>query len=210
MKGLGNVVGTLISGLGGGGNTLFALTSVLTTLGSKQIAQGLTGFVTNADKAKQNAKILNAELEIMERFKGLDIDDSVIKELVGMKQEVLSFGELVTDAQQNATDATINMIVQLRNQYDELTKNADAAKQYATQVKAAYDHSDDGTELDEKDALQRQIKQVPKAEDAVINMSKAINASDEWFDPKVQISVKDRFDLLNAAAQALTSEIETT
>ena len=127
-----------------------------------------------------------------------------------MKQEVLSFGDLVTDSQQNATDATINMIVQLRNQYDELTKNAEAAKNYAAQVKAAYDHSEDGTELDEQDALNRQIEQVKKADGKSVDYIKAANETDKLFSSDIAASVEDRFQALEFAAKEITNEIETT
>jgi hypothetical protein len=55
MKGLGDIVKNLIGGMGGGGNTLLALASTLTTLGSEHIARGLAGLATNAKNAKNNA-----------------------------------------------------------------------------------------------------------------------------------------------------------
>ena len=52
----------------------------------------------------------------MERFKGVSVDDDTLKEIINMKKQILEYGDLVTDAQQNEVDAIINSIVQLQNQ----------------------------------------------------------------------------------------------
>lgn len=164
MKGLGDIVKNLIGGMGGGGNTLLALASTLTTLGSEHIARGLAGLATNAKNAKNNAAILNAELEIMEKFKGLNIDDSVTKELINMKQKILSYGNLATDEQQNELDAIINTIAQLENQRSEWDENAKAAARYALAVQEVYaNHSEDDVVISPAEAIQTQMNDIKGA-----------------------------------------------
>ena len=205
-KGLGDAVKALVSGLGGGGGTLLALSSVFTKLGSKNIAQGLMNLSQNARTAKNNAAILNAELEIMERFKGVSIDDDTLKEVINMKKQILEYGDLVTDAQQNEVDAIINSIVQLQNQKEELVANTDAAKKYSAAVLEAYDAG--RGEIDEKEAVKLQVKDLKKADKASDGFVAGANESEKLFDGTTfQGPLIERFELLKFSVKEIADTI---
>lgn len=135
MSAVAKTMSTLVNGLGGGGNALLTLGSIATTVFSKNIAQGLTKVAVNMRNTKDNAAILNAELEIMEKFKGLKFDDSVTKHLIQMKKDVLEYGHLVTDEQQNEVDAIINTTAQLANQKEEWLALVEEVRKFAIEKK---------------------------------------------------------------------------
>ena len=212
VKVLGDAVKGLVGGLGGGGNTLLALGSTFSILGSKNIAQGLMNLTENSRNAKHNAKILNAELEIMEKFKGANIDDAVIQKIIKYKEEISGFGNLVTDEQQNELDAIINTTVALAEEEAQIKANMSAAEAYAESVREAYTIKEEigGEEVElvgDKEALARFLADLEEAEGRQSAITKLGSSGAKFTASDSKMNVEERFKGLTGNAQALMDEL---
>ena len=109
-----NGLTTFVDSIGGGANTLMLLGSIGTKVFSKQLAQGIGTTISNLQAAKYNATQVQAEFELLEQFKGVPMADKAFKDLIKWKEELLGFGKLVSEEQQNEA----NSIMKNRNELE--------------------------------------------------------------------------------------------
>lgn len=121
-------IATLVDNIGGGKTVLAELGSLGVRVFSKQIAGGISTTIANFKNVKSNAEQLNAQLEILQQYKGLSALDEDTKELVNMKQEIVDLGSVATTEQQNIANGFIEQINALQNQKKQLEENEEAAK----------------------------------------------------------------------------------
>lgn len=121
-------IATLVDNIGGGKTVLAELGSLGVRVFSKQIAGGISTTIANFKNVKSNAEQLNAQLEILQQYKGLSALDEDTKELVNMKQEIVDLGSIATIEQQNVANGFIEQINALQNQKKQLEENEEAAK----------------------------------------------------------------------------------
>lgn len=134
LTGLVTGMANFTEAVGGGGNALLLFGSVGTQVFSKQIAQGIATMINNFRAAKDNAVQLNAQLEIMQQFKGININDTATQRLIEMKEQILSLGSLVTSEQHNIANAMIQSTNNLNNQEQEWKENLAAAEAYIKRI----------------------------------------------------------------------------
>ena len=134
LTGLVTGMANFTEAVGGGGNALLLFGSVGTQVFSKQIAQGIATMINNFRSAKDNAVQLNAQLEIMQQFKGININDTATQRLIEMKEQILSLGSLVTSEQHNIANAMIQSTNNLNNQEQEWKENLAAAEAYIKRI----------------------------------------------------------------------------
>lgn len=121
-------IATLVDNIGGGKTVLAELGSLGVRVFSKQIAGGISTTIANFKNVKSNAEQFNAQLEILQQYKGLSALDEDTKELVNMKQEIVDLGSVATTEQQNIANGFIEQINALQNQKKQLEENEEAAK----------------------------------------------------------------------------------
>lgn len=134
LTGLVTGMANFTEAVGGGGNALLLFGSVGAQVFSKQIAQGITTIINNFKTAKENVIQLNAQLEVMQQFKGININDEATQKLIEMKEQVLSLGSLVTSEQHNIANSMIQGTNELNNQEQEWRENLVAAEAYIKRV----------------------------------------------------------------------------
>lgn len=121
--------------VGGGGNALLLFGSIGTQIFSKQIAQGIATMISNFRAAKENATQLQAELQILQQFKGININDSATRVLIDMKQQILDLGDLVSSEQHNMANSMIQGTNELQNQKEKWDANIKAVEQYVQRLR---------------------------------------------------------------------------
>lgn len=123
--GVGTVLANAIDGLGGGGEALLMLGSILMQVFSKQLASGISGFVSNIDNAKYNAQQLADKMMLLDevgRIKNLDDGTQKIKE---MEAALLSLSGVMSESQINEGQ----MFIKQQNELYESKEAMDALKQ---------------------------------------------------------------------------------
>ena len=128
-------VANFTEAIDGGGNALLMFGSIATRVFSKQIAQGIVTTINNFRAAKENATQLQAELQILQQFKGININDSTTKALIQMKQQVLDLGDLVSSEQHNIANSMIQGTNELQNQKEKWDANIQAAEEYIKRLR---------------------------------------------------------------------------
>ncbi len=114
--------------IGGGKNVLLGLGAIGTQVFSRQIASGIATSILNMRGLQENAVKLQAQMEILEQFHGLNINDSDTRELIGMREQILSYGKVVTEQEHQIANSIINQTHELQNNKAEW----EATKQAAT------------------------------------------------------------------------------
>ena len=191
MTTVANSITALVDGLGGGGNTLLALGSIATTVFSKNIAQGLTSVISNMKVAKNNAAILNAELEIMEKFKGINVDDETTKSLIAMKEKVLEYGDLVTDAQQNELDGIINNTVKLQEEKEAWDNVLTSIEEYRDVLSSQSSFSNENLTAEEGEQIKGNLRANKVGEEGVTESSKETKANLEILQKNLMATQKN-------------------
>lgn len=135
LTGLVTGMANFTEAIGGGGDALLMFGSIGTQVFSKQIAQGIGTMINNFKAAKSNAAQLQAELEIVQQFKGININDNATKVLIDMKQQVLELGDLVSSEQHTFANSMIQSTNALQNQKQEWDNNVKAAEDYLARIR---------------------------------------------------------------------------
>ena len=128
-----DLLGNFADAIGGGGNALLLLGTIGTQVFSKQIAAGLATTIMNFQTAKENAIQLSAEMEILNQFDNVDIDDSRTQRLIEMKRQQLDLTKSLTAEERNISNEFIQ-------QQNELYKEEDALKALADEASVLYEH----------------------------------------------------------------------
>lgn len=120
----------LVDGIGGGSGALLSFGSIAGRVFSKQIAQGIATTITNFRNAKENAAQLQAQMELLGQYKGLDLQDNTTQKLIKWKEEIINLGSLVTNEQHNEANAIIQSTNQIQNEADAWEENKRKAEEY--------------------------------------------------------------------------------
>lgn len=128
-----DLLGNFADAIGGGGNALLLLGTIGTQVFSKQIAAGLATTIMNFQTAKENATQLSAEMEILNQFDNVDINDSRTQRLIEMKRQQLDLTKSLTAEERNISNEFIQ-------QQNELYKEEDALKALADEASVLYEH----------------------------------------------------------------------
>lgn len=197
LTGLVTGMANFTEAIGGGGDALLLFGSLGTQVFSKQIAQGIATMINNFRAAKDNAIQLNAQLEIMQQFKGININDTATQKLINMKEQVLSLGSLVTSEEHNIANAMIQTTNDLNNQEQEWKENLSAAEAYIKRIGEFNNVSLSNTKTDstgnvikeysdeksysqghqqEKQALEDYQKELQKTTNEINNYKKALSS----------------------------------
>ena len=143
-------VANFVESIGGSHGVLLTLGALGTQVFGKQLAQGLATTITNLKKSKENAKQLNAELEVFKQFKELKVDDPQFKALINMKERILALNKTLTDEQREEANLALERRNNLENElvlWKEKVEEAQRFYQLAT-----------GTNIGEKQSAEQLLK----------------------------------------------------
>ena len=73
----------------------------ITQITSKDLTKNLSGVIANIQRATENANKLKAEMAINEIYKNVGLKDETLKKMIGMKEQILGYGDLPSDEQNN-------------------------------------------------------------------------------------------------------------
>lgn len=131
-------IGQFIDGIGGGGNLLLGIVSILGHRFSNEIAMGIGQAAYNMNAMKENAIQVNSELLIMSKYE--DVSQDAIQKMVALKKEQLRAEKFLTEEEKEQYEFLIKQTAELHNQLD-------AAKQKETDL-AEYYKKETGNVLD--------------------------------------------------------------
>ena len=176
-----NRVTDLVDGLGGGTGVLLNLGSIATKIFSKQIAQSLTTTITNIRNLNSNLKETQTEMTMLEAFKGLDIQDDNLKEILALREEFGKYTDLFNEEELNQANSLIKAKNEIINQKQAWEENLAAAKKYYEEAQGhAFDNDEKETKVKNPKELSSQSKEIQKISDGYTQLSKtAENAEDQ-------------------------------
>lgn len=131
LAGLADLAGNFVDAIGGGQGILLNFGSIATRVFSKNIAEGITTFVGNIKRARENTEQLNAQFELLNDLQGEKIEDKNLENLVTKKKEILNLGKIVTEQQHNEANEIIKQTNNLQNQQIEWDKKIEKASSFA-------------------------------------------------------------------------------
>lgn len=118
-----------VDSIGGAKVVLLGLGSVGARVFSKQIASSLSVTIANIIGLRENLQKLNAEQEILNQFQGINIEDEKTKELIKMKEKILSISKSITEEERNTANEHIKQHKLLQDQEETLNQNLKAAEE---------------------------------------------------------------------------------
>lgn len=189
--------------IGGSQSVLLQLGNLATKAFGRTVSQGIATSISNIKKLKEEAKDFNAQAEIIQKFKGIKVDDKAFDQLVKMAQVVNQYKDTLSEAQVEQANALMHGYKDAVNAQEEWKAAADYARnyyQFITKEQAgSLDHSFSGeqlesyfSKLDEKIAVYAQKIGASKKEieTVIADRSKSeidayINATLEMIDNKL-------------------------
>ena len=109
----------IIGSLGGGKGVFMTILPIITQITSKDLTKNLSGVIANIQRATENANKLKAEMAISEAYKNVGLKDETSKKMIGMKEQVLGYGDLPSDEQNNWLDNILDTTVALQKEKEE-------------------------------------------------------------------------------------------
>lgn len=109
----------IIGSLGGGKGVFMTILPTITQITSKDLTKNLSGVIANIQRATENANKLKAEMAISEAYKNVGLKDETSKKMIGMKEQVLGYGDLPSDEQNNLLDNILDTTVALQKEKEE-------------------------------------------------------------------------------------------
>lgn len=128
-----NAATAFVDTVGGGKNVLLGLGAIVTQVFGKQFSSSIATSIINLQGLRDNAAKVSAQFEILQQFKGINIDDAATQKLIAMKEQVLEYGNMVTVEQQNQANELIRVTNELQNQKDAWEQTKQAAEQFYQQ-----------------------------------------------------------------------------
>ena len=132
--GVGNLFANIIDGLGGGGETLLMLGSILLSVFSKQLASGVATFSNNIENARFNLQQFNELMRTTETLSSLEDFDTGIKRVNTMEKALLSLRGVMNSEQFNEGQAFIQQTRAIEEEIEALNKAEEEAKAFYTQM----------------------------------------------------------------------------
>lgn len=109
----------IIGSLGGGKGVFMTILPTITQITSKDLTKNLSGVIANIQRATENANKLKAEMAISEVYKNVGLKDETLNKMIGMKQQVLGYGDLPSDEQNNWLDNILDTTAALQKEKEE-------------------------------------------------------------------------------------------
>lgn len=128
-----NAATAFVDTVGGGKNILLGLGAIVTQVFGKQFSSSIATSIINLQGLRDNAAKVSAQFEILQQFKGINIDDAATQKLIAMKEQVLEYGNIVTVEQQNQANELIRVTNELQNQKDAWEQTKQATEQFYQQ-----------------------------------------------------------------------------
>ena len=175
-----NRVTDLVDGLGGGTGVLLNLGSIATKIFSKQIAQSLTTTITNIRNLNSNLQETATEMSLLETFKGLDIQDDGLKEILQLKEEFGKYTDLFNEEELNQANSLIKAKNEIINQKIAWEENLAAAKKYYEESQGkSFDESEKETKVKAPKEMSNQAKDIQKITDSYNKMAKTADGAED-------------------------------
>ena len=221
-----NLFTDFIKGIGGGGNALLTFGSLLGNVFSKNIAQEISSWVINIKNAKDNVQQLSAQYQILSKFQKSNIGNAEVQDLIGMKQQELDLGSLVSPENDEYLNSLIEAKEALYEQRDAWEADKQAAAEYLSHFKEINDITNIG--IDDAKAYDAEIKKhqrdLKEAGQSVSTLQKAnknlnqsfrdyskvleANSQDEQQANQALEHMQERFDELREAADNLSTVLQ--
>ena len=172
-----NLMGGFVESIGGGGTALTALGGIALRVFSGQISKELSVVAINFLNAKENAQQLSAQMDILSQFKGLGLKSDDLNLLISMKEEVLAYGDSLTEEEHNAANEIIRQTAELQNQRIEWEQNLQLASEFNDEIrKYANDKGAEGFDFaklegEERTKALQEIQQNLKKEESLLASS---------------------------------------
>ena len=133
LTSLTNGVANFVEMLGGGGSALSFFGTIGMRVFSKQIGESIATVINNFRAVKDNTAQMRAELEILQQYKGLNINDESTKHLIQMKEQILDLNDVASIEQKNQANEMINATNEIYKQRDAWIENKRKAEEYFNQ-----------------------------------------------------------------------------
>lgn len=94
--------------IGGSKSVLLQLGSVASKAFGRTISQGIATSIANFKKLKEQAEDFNAQAAIIQKFKGIQVNDEAFKELVAMAEAANKYKDTLSEAQVEEANALMS------------------------------------------------------------------------------------------------------
>lgn len=121
--------GTFLEGIGGGGNALLMLGSILVNVFQNQLGNGLLRIIGNINVLKQNAQEYAAQILLQNQYQ--NVQEEGVKKIVQLNEIKLKNAKLLTAEERKQIDNLMEATAQVYKQQDALKQNVAEAKKYA-------------------------------------------------------------------------------
>ena len=126
-----------IDAIGGGKGALLGFSAVAMNVFNKQISIGLSDTIQKFINAKDNAKLLNDEVERIAQTKGIDKTTQAFQVLYELKNQKFGYMDLMSDEEIQDLDNAIEKVVDIYAEVDRLeAKEEERLKTIREQIKA--------------------------------------------------------------------------
>lgn len=153
FSGLVTGVAEYTEAIGGSKSALLQLGSVLTKVFGRTISQSIATSISNIKKLTEQAEDFNAQTQILQQFKGIQVDDESYQNLLKMAEGVNKYKDTLSEAQieeANAIMSGYNDAVNARDKWQEAKTYAENYYKFFTEEEAgSLDHTFSNEQLDE-------------------------------------------------------------
>jgi hypothetical protein len=132
-KDIGQFSAEFTDSLGGGVNLFGNLISIGGKLFSGKIANEITSWAINSQRAAENMAQVATQAELVRSIVDLTKNDEQVAQIANMKKEILSYGDVVTQEQHNEANAYIQRQNDLYNQQSAFEAAKQSASDYLNQ-----------------------------------------------------------------------------
>ena len=160
LNGLIDIFSGLVTGvaeyteaLGDSKSALLQLGSVLTKVFGRSVSQSIATSISNIKKLTEQAEDFNAQTQILQQFKGIQVDDESYQNLLKMAEGVNKYKDTLSEAQieeANAIMSGYNDAVNARDKWQEAKTYAENYYKFFTEEETgSLDHTFSNEQLDE-------------------------------------------------------------
>lgn len=153
FSGLVTGVAEYTEAIGGSESALLQLGSVLTKVFGRTISQSIATSISNIKKLTEQAEDFNAQTQILQQFKGIQVNDESYQNLLKMAEGVNKYKDTLSEAQieeANTIMSGYNDAVNARDKWQEAKTYAENYYKFFTEEEAgSLDHIFSNEQLDE-------------------------------------------------------------
>ena len=139
--------------IGDSKSALLQLGSVLTKVFGRSVSQSIATSISNIKKLTEQAEDFNAQTQILQQFKGIQVDDESYQNLLKMAEGVNKYKDTLSEAQMEEANAIMsgyNDAVNARDKWQEAKTYAENYYKFFTEEEAgSLDHTFSNEQLDE-------------------------------------------------------------